>query len=202
MQVKNQIQTTGLITSGRAMGVGEHNEWENEWEVDSILKGKADKEADKRFQEEAKLQVEKLVKQIEVAKAQSGAISKAITSNPKDILGSAKVPLDEIPPVALLHEACAFLDGDIKYGYRNWREKDVRARIYVAAALRHLQAWAEGEEVAPDSGVHHLGHVRACMGILLDAQENGNLIDDRVPGVFSAVSARLSEWVKERIKKG
>ena len=62
----------------------------------------------------------------------------------------------------------------------------------------HLNAWAEGEEAAPDSGVHHLGHARACLGILLDAQETGNLIDDRVAGAFPAVSERLGAWVVER----
>jgi hypothetical protein len=131
----------------------------------------------------------------------NGAVSKATTVNPKDLLGSKKVPLGQVCPVAMAHESCAMLDGDLKYGFRNWRQKNVVARIYIDAALRHLQSWAEGEEVAEDSGVHHLGHARACLGILLDAQENGNLIDDRAPGVFSKVSARLSGWVKERVAK-
>lgn len=102
----------------------------------------------------------------------------------------------------MLHEACAMLDGDIKYGFRNWREKNVVARIYIDAALRHLNSWAEGEEYAEDSGVHHLGHARACLGILLDAQETGNLIDNRATGVFSKVADRLSVWVKDRMTKG
>ena len=130
------------------------------------------------------------------------AQSKATTTNPKDLLGMKKVPLGQVPAVAMAHESCAMLDGDLKYGFRNWRAKDVRANIYIDAAMRHLQSWAEGEEVAADSGVHHLGHARACLGILLDAQENGCLIDDRVPGVFSKVAARLSEWITNRLKQG
>lgn len=130
-----------------------------------------------------------------------GAQSNATSDNPKDILGIEKVPLGQVCPVAMAHESCAMLDGDLKYGFRNWREKRVVARIYIDAALRHIQSWSECEETAEDSGVHHLGHARACLGILLDAQENGNLIDDRAKGVFSKVSARLSEWVRERIKK-
>lgn len=122
-------------------------------------------------------------------------------SNPKDKLGIKKVPMGEVCPVANAHEACAMLDGDLKYGFRNWREKDVQARIYVDAAKRHLDAWLEGEDVASDSGVHHLGHARACLGILLDAQENGNLIDDRIAGPFPKVAKRLEVWVKERIEK-
>lgn len=130
---------------------------------------------------------------------QVGAVSKATTTNPKDLLGSKKVPLGQVCPVAMAHESCAMLDGDLKYGYRNWRQKNVQARIYLDAALRHIQSWAEMEETASDSGVHHLGHARACLGILLDAQENGNLIDDRAKGVFSKVSERLAEWVKRRV---
>lgn len=127
--------------------------------------------------------------------------SKALTTNPKDLLGINKPPLGTVCPVAILHESCAMLDGELKYGFRNWRAKHVVARIYIDAALRHIQAWAEGEEYAPDSGVHHLGHARACLGILLDAQEGGNLLDNRAPGVFTRVSERLQEWVTQRVKK-
>lgn len=70
-------------------------------------------------------------------------------------------------------------DGARKYGPYNWREKDVKARVYVAAAQRHLMQWLDGEEVASDSGVHHLAHAAACMFILLDALETGCLDDDR-----------------------
>ena len=121
-------------------------------------------------------------------------------TNPKDLLGDKKVSLGQISPAALVHESMAMMDGSWKYGYRNWREKKVQARIYIDAALRHIEAWAEGEELAEDSGVHHLGHARACLGILLDAQENGNLIDNRVPGVFSKVLKRMENWVVNRKK--
>lgn len=131
----------------------------------------------------------------------SGATSKATTQNPKDLLGGKKVPLGQVLPVAMAHEACAMLDGDLKYGFRNWREKDVVANIYIDAALRHLQQWSEGEEYAEDSGVHHLGHARACLGILLDAQANGNLIDNRAKGVFGPVAAYLGSWVEKRMQK-
>ena len=119
-------------------------------------------------------------------------------SNPKDLLGAKKVPLGQVPAIAIAHEACAMLDGDLKYGYRNWRAKKVQARIYVDAAIRHLYAWLEGEEKAEDSGVHHLGHARACLGILLDAQANGTMIDDRVKGPFPDKVKELHDWVKER----
>ena len=109
----------------------------------------------------------------------SGAVSKADTTNPKDLLGAKKVSFTSVPPIAIAHEAVAMMDGAAKYGPYNWRDKKVQARIYVDAALRHITSWFEGEEYAQDSGVHHLGHGRACLGILLDAITTGNLIDDR-----------------------
>lgn len=129
------------------------------------------------------------------------AQSKATSTNPKDILGAAKVPMGAVPPVAIAHESLAFYDGELKYGFRNYRDKKVSARIYVDACKRHLDSWLEGEETAEDSGVHHLGHARACLGIILDAQENESLIDDRVAGPFGKVLKRLEAWVKQRNEK-
>ena len=119
-------------------------------------------------------------------------------SNPKDLLGVQKVDMAAVPPVAIAHESLAFMDGERKYGFRNYRSTNVRARIYVAAAMRHISAWLEGEEFAEDSGVHHLGHARACLGILLDTQATGNLIDDRVPGAFSTVQKKLDQGIRDR----
>lgn len=105
--------------------------------------------------------------------------SKALGSNPKDLLGAKKVDFSKVPAVGVAWEALAMMDGGGKYGPFNWRDNKVVASIYVAAAKRHLDLWFEGERCAEDSGCHHLGHARACMGILLDAEATGNLIDDR-----------------------
>lgn len=128
--------------------------------------------------------------------------SKATTSNPKDLFGAVKVSLTKLPPVALAHAAHAMMDGATKYGPYNWRDKDVIASIYVDAAMRHLLDWFEGQETAKDSGVHHLGHAMACCAILLDALENGCLIDDRPvfgdPDVLDRVFDRLSSHIKAK----
>lgn len=114
-------------------------------------------------------------------------------ANPKDLIGVTKPNLALIPPAAMLHEAMAMGNGAEKYGAYNWRQKKVRAMIYIAAAQRHLASYLDGEEVASDSGVHHLGHARACLGIILDAMETGNLIDDRpTPGAAAALIERLT----------
>ena len=122
------------------------------------------------------------------------------TANPKDLLGVKKVSLTKLPPVAVLHAAHALMNGATKYGPYNWRDKAVRASIYVDACERHLNAWLDGEEDATDSGVHHLGHAIACLAILLDAQEAGKLVDDRPlqgAGGFCRVLDRLNQKIKE-----
>lgn len=111
--------------------------------------------------------------------------------NPKTRHGITKVPLQLIPGTALAIEATAFRDGSIKYGPYNWRDEPVSASIYIAAALRHIEQWYNGEELADDSGVHHLGHARACLAIVLDAQVAKSLNDDR------PVAVDLSALYKE-----
>lgn len=120
-----------------------------------------------------------------------------VRTNPKDLIGATKVSISKFPMVALLHGSHALMNGAVKYGPYNWRAKDVIASIYVDAAMRHLAAWFEGEELADDSGVHHLGHAIACLAIVLDAQEGKTLIDDRPEqrGFFAAVLDRLNKAV-------
>jgi hypothetical protein len=112
------------------------------------------------------------------------------TTNPKDAMAQAdgRLRLDLIPPAALAHEATAMMygafeaprkDGGKGYGPMNWRDVRISARVYVAAAMRHLLDYLDGEDLAPDSKAHHLGHARATLGIVLDAAECGALDDDR-----------------------
>jgi hypothetical protein len=100
-------------------------------------------------------------------------------TNPKDILGSNKIPLHLWPETATVLGSLALLDGALKYGRSNFRVIGVRASIYVDAARRHLAKWFEGQDDDPDSGLPHLAHALACLAILVDAEEAGNINDDR-----------------------
>jgi hypothetical protein len=117
--------------------------------------------------------------------------------NPKDALGMKKPDMSVVPPSSILHLASAMMDGANKYGPFNWRGNKVLARIYVAAAMRHLMQYLDGEDVDPTSGVHHLGHAMACCAILLDARETGNLADNRpTPGAAGDMIRRWGENTK------
>jgi len=114
--------------------------------------------------------------------------------NPKTKFGLTKPSMSAVPPSALIPLMEAMADGKNKYGLMNWRDKSVSSSVYYDAALRHLMSWYDGEDIAQDSGVHHLGHAMACMAILLDAMHVNNLNDNR------PTKGRFSEVVKEHTK--
>jgi hypothetical protein len=130
--------------------------------------------------------------------------------NPKTIFGSAKPDLTLIPPAALIYCALAMGNGADKYGPYNWRAKRVSARTYIAAAMRHLSSWLDGEdnddtpfinadgEVTPGSGLPHLAHAMASIAIVVDALETGNLNDNRPQ---KGVAAQLIVKYTKRMPK-
>jgi hypothetical protein len=101
-------------------------------------------------------------------------------TNPKDAIGSDKLPLHLWPSTATALGCLGLLDGALKYGRSNFRAIGVRASIYYDAARRHLDAWFEGENTDPDSGLPHHAHALACLAILVDAEAVGKLTDDRM----------------------
>lgn len=125
----------------------------------------------------------------------SGVVSKKDTENPKDAEGLKKTRLSLVPPSSTIYEALALEDGATKYGPYNWRKKKVIVSVYLDAAMRHIHQYLDGEFLAKDSKKPHLGHAKACLGIIIDAIETGNLIDDRpAPGNSPELLVR---WVKE-----
>lgn len=104
------------------------------------------------------------------------------SANPKDLAARNRVRLDLLPGPAMVAICQALQDGVNKgYGAFNWRNEPVQASNYLAACFRHIKAWQDGEEFAPDSMVHHLGHAAASLAILMDALACDTLIDDRPP---------------------
>ena len=104
-----------------------------------------------------------------------------MTRNPKEVAAEkeGKVPLDLLEPAADREIALAMAFGAAKYGIRNYVETPINARVYVAAIRRHVAAWLEGEEVAADSGLHHLAHVGANVHVVMAAMKAGTFVDDR-----------------------
>jgi len=99
--------------------------------------------------------------------------------NVKNAAGALKPPSDAVPHIALLALGTAMKDGADKYGRFNWRTSEVTASVFFNAMMRHLLLWYAGENLAKDSKVHHLAHLMAGAGIILDAELQGVLNDDR-----------------------
>jgi hypothetical protein len=101
--------------------------------------------------------------------------------NPKHIqaMKDGKAPLEYLVDFVMTGDAYVHQNGAIKYGYRNWIIDKIKLSTYIAAMRRHLKAVSEGEDLDPDSGWHHLYHIRAGAAIVLDAENAGTLIDDR-----------------------
>lgn len=102
-------------------------------------------------------------------------------TNPKDRIGSSKLPLSLLSGTAKIEWCLAQLEGALKYGTWNWRSAGIRVSIYLDALERHLEKYKNGEDRDPDTLVHHLGSVMACAAIILDALPLGKLGDDRPP---------------------
>jgi hypothetical protein len=118
-------------------------------------------------------------------------------TNPKDIIGSDKVPLGLVPAVTIAYAALGHLEGNLKYGLVNWREAGVRTSIYIDACLRHIEKFKEGEWVDKTTQVPHLANALACLSIIIDAYHSDKLVDDRPKSTdASKVIDQLSDVVK------
>lgn len=116
--------------------------------------------------------------------------------NPKDVVGSDKLPLHLWPTTASAMGCIALLNGALKYGRSNWRHTGVRSSVYVDACQRHLMAWFEGEN-EDEEGVPHLSAALACLAILVDCQAAGKLKDDRqFPGGHRKLIDSLTPHVR------
>jgi len=105
-----------------------------------------------------------------------------IKENPKHIQAQkdGKVPFEYLVLSVLEDDAYVHQHGAGKYGKNNWTLDEIRASTYIGAMFRHYKAWAEGEDLDPDSGKPHLTHLRACCAVVMDAAKHGKLIDDRL----------------------
>lgn len=113
----------------------------------------------------------------------SGLIPKIQSSiapdDPKGAAGALKAPMWLLPAHSLQQTAWVHKLGSEKYGPYNWRKTSVCVTTYISAIMRHLDAWRDGEDNDPESGISHIAHVAASCNILLDAQHCGKLNDDR-----------------------
>jgi hypothetical protein len=91
-----------------------------------------------------------------------------------------KTRLELIPPEFLEGVGKVLTFGAKKYAAGNWASGDGFdwSRLY-GALLRHMMAWANGEDVDPESGLSHLYHAGCMLAFLAAHVERGMGTDDR-----------------------
>lgn len=118
-------------------------------------------------------------------------------TNPKDRVATTRLDLSLFPQTAIAYGALGMVEGDCKYGGYNYRVGGVLASVYIAAALRHLFKWFNGEECDAKTRVPHLASATACVAIIIDAIECGVLKDDRPPRAnLTGLLEKFQEVVK------
>lgn len=99
--------------------------------------------------------------------------------NPKGVAAKFKVSASLVPEIAVIELAQAFRNGALKYGPFNWRVEPIATSVYLDAMERHILLYRAGQDVASDSKLSHLTHIMSGCAILLDAQLQGSVTDDR-----------------------
>jgi hypothetical protein len=122
-------------------------------------------------------------------------------TNPKDAIGSKKVPLGCVPAPVLMEIGLGMLEGSVKYGRHNYRVVGVRSSVYYDATMRHLMSWWEGEDIDPVSGINHIGKAMASLVVLRDAIMRGKLKDDRPPKTPPGWVEKMNDAAAEIIDK-
>lgn len=90
----------------------------------------------------------------------------------------SKEPVDLLARSWLLGVARVLGFGAQKYDRHNWRGGIKRSRL-IAAALRHILAYNEGEDLDPESGLNHLYHASCCLMFASEMHEVRPDLDDR-----------------------
>ena len=124
------------------------------------------------------------------------------TPNPKDLIGVNKIPYSCLPAPVVAEVAVAMYEGALKYGRNNYREAKVISSIYLDATKRHMDAFLEGEDIDPDSDIHHLSKAIASLMVLRDGIISDQWIDDRPIQISDKEwMIRLNEKVETLRKK-
>lgn len=94
---------------------------------------------------------------------------------------SEKAPLALIDPDFLEEIGNVLGFGARKYAADNWRG-GIAYRRLISAAYRHLGAISKGEDIDPESGLPHTGHLACCTMFLSWMVANRKDLDDRYKG--------------------
>ncbi len=71
-------------------------------------------------------------------------------------------------PVGTVNQVVQVLEfGSKKYADNNWQKVPNARTRYYDAAIRHIDAWWNGEKSDSETGLHHLAHAICCLMFLM-----------------------------------
>lgn len=91
---------------------------------------------------------------------------------------AGKAPMSLLSHEALMQTALVLEFGRNKYAAHNWRKGFAWSRP-LSAAMRHITAFADGEDRDPESGLSHLAHAMCCIMFVLEFEKTHPELDDR-----------------------
>jgi hypothetical protein len=100
---------------------------------------------------------------------------------PANKYDSGKPPLDLLDRYAIEQIAYALQYGAGKYSRHNWRNGISQSRL-IAAALRHILAHNDGEDIDEESQCLHLAHAACCIMFAINLLATRPDLDDRHKG--------------------
>lgn len=91
---------------------------------------------------------------------------------------TAKPPMSLLPADALVEISKVLAFGAKKYAPHNWRSGFDWSRL-IDASMRHVNAFSDGQDIDPESGLSHLAHAACCLLFLITHEQQGLGHDDR-----------------------
>lgn len=133
-----------------------------------------------------------------------------MSNNPKHAAGCSKPPQHFIPLCVMIEVGIGMAEGGWNYGSFNFRTSEIVASVYYDATRRHLDAWWEGEDIDPKSGLNHITKAITSLVVLRDSMMQAEYgarqdlyIDDRPPksAVTMEHMTSLYQTVMSRVKE-
>ena len=97
-----------------------------------------------------------------------GGILNTTTETKGRKFDGGKLEYGLLPPLALEETVKVLTFGAQKYERDNWQIVPDAKRRYFDAVQRHMWAWKQGEQMDPESGIHHLAHAMCGLMFLYE----------------------------------
>lgn len=106
-----------------------------------------------------------------------------------------------VPSIALRQVASVLTLGAEKYEPDNWQNIPDGIERYTDSLLRHIEEFRQGEDVDPDTCLHHLSHAACCLFFMLwFLQQEGRLPDFDDADVQKRLTAIKDAYAEKRLQ--